>query len=287
MIDKVTIYEVGPRDGLQNEARFIPTDGKIELINLLSAAGLEKIEVSSFVSPKWVPQLRDAGEVFAGITKSPKITYAALVPNIKGLEAAIEAGAEEIAVFASASEGFSQKNTNGSIAEVMSRLRDVASVARDTDLPIRGYVSCIDSCPYDGPTPHDAVAKVSSDLLDIGCFEISLGDTTGKAPADRIASLLDHLVTQISAENLAGHFHDTSGAALENVRVSLEHGLRTFDAAVDGLGGCPYAPGAKGNLDTRHLVEFLEGSGFSTGVHLDGIAKAEALVADWALEAKT
>ncbi|MEM7241476.1 MAG: hydroxymethylglutaryl-CoA lyase [Pseudomonadota bacterium] len=280
MGDHVTIYEVGPRDGLQNEAQAIPTKDKIALINALSQTCLKKIEVSSFVSPKWVPQLADAADVFAGIKRADGVTYSALVPNEKGLAAAEAAGADEIALFASASEGFSQKNTNGSIAQVLDRARNLA---QKTKLPLRGYVSCIDKCPYDGPTAPDAVLKVAMELLDIGCFEISLGDTIGQAPPDNIARLLDHLLKQIAPNQLAGHFHDTSGQALENVAVSLDRGIRTFDSAVGGLGGCPYAPGAKGNLSTLSLLDFLDKQGFETGVDMGGIQAAQDILLSWEL----
>ena len=280
----VTIYEVGPRDGLQNESRAIPTEDKIALIDALSETGLQKIEVSSFVSPKWVPQLGDAAEVFAGIQRKDAVTYAALVPNEKGLIAAETAGATELALFASASEGFSQKNTNGSIAEVLDRARVISQKA---NLPLRGYVSCIDSCPYDGPTAPQDVLQVAQALLDMGCFEISLGDTTGKAPPENIKKLLDHLTKHIEPDQLAGHFHDTSGNALENVSVSLDYGITTFDSAVGGLGGCPYAPGAKGNLSTLSLLDFLIEQDIETGVDRAGIVKAQETILGWELDNKT
>ena len=278
MDNAVRIVEVGPRDGLQNEPTIVPTSDKIALINLLSSSGLQSIEVSSFVSPKWVPQLADAADVFAGIERRAGVRYVALVPNMMGLERAIEAGVGEVAVFASASEPFSMKNTNGTIPEVLERLREVAKAS---PVPVRGYVSCIDSDPYAGEVTPDAVLRVCEELLEMGCYEVSLGDTTGKAPKERMDQLLQHLLRTLSADRLAGHFHDSTDTALENVEVALAHGLRVFDAAVGGLGGCPYAPGAKGNLSSLKLIEFLETKGFETGVDGSVVAKAGQMVQSW------
>lgn len=279
MTDHVRIYEVGPRDGLQNEKRLIPARQKIELINLLSDAGFEKIEVTSFVSPKWVPQLADAAEVMAGITRRDGTDYAVLTPNLKGFERALEAGADEVAVFASASEGFSQKNINCSISESLARFEPLMAAAKDAGLPVRGYVSCVVACPYDGAVSPDAVRDVASALKDMGCYEISLGDTIGAGTPDTISRMLESVLKAVRAGELAGHYHDTGDKALGNVEASLALGLRTFDSAVGGLGGCPYAPGAKGNLSTTALVERLDQLGFHTGIDRSALLKAETFVA--------
>jgi hydroxymethylglutaryl-CoA lyase len=274
----VRVYEVGPRDGLQNEAAIIPTDRKIALIDALSRVGFERIEATSFVSPKWVPQLADAAEVMAGIVRAPGTRYAVLVPNLKGFDMARTAGADEIAVFASASEGFSQKNINCSIAESLARFAPVIEIAAVADIPVRGYVSCVVECPYDGPVAPEAVRDVARALAAMGCYEVSLGDTIGRGTPDGVSRMLDAVLTAVPAQHLAGHFHDTGGAALANVEAALGFGLRTFDSAVGGLGGCPYAPGAKGNVSTRALVGMLEGLGFETGLDKGALAEAEALV---------
>lgn len=278
----VRIYEVGPRDGLQNEAQLIETAQKIALIDLLSQAGFEKIEATSFVSPKWVPQLGDAGEVMAGITRRAGVDYAVLTPNLKGFERAREAGADEVAVFASASEGFSQKNINCSIAESLARFEPLMDAARAAGIPVRGYVSCVTECPYDGPVAPSAVRDVARALYEMGCYEISLGDTIGAGRPETVAAMLDAVLEAVPATALAGHFHDTQGRALDNVEVSLARGLRVFDSAVGGLGGCPYAPGAKGNVATGALVRRLEQLGFHTGIDLNTLTLAEALVSDMA-----
>jgi hydroxymethylglutaryl-CoA lyase len=266
MPERVRIYEMAARDGLQNEKRIIATADKIRLIDLLSACGFEKIEATSFVSAKWVPQLADAAEVMAGIKRRLGVTYAALAPNLKGYEAARAALADEVAIFASASEGFSRANINCSIAESLERFRPVAEAARGDGMPLRGYVSCVVHCPYDGPTPPASVAEVAADLLALGCYEISLGDTVGRGTPGEVAAMLDAALQVIPAARLAGHFHDTDGHALDNIAVALNKGLRTFDAAVGGLGGCPFAPGAKGNVDTLAVAAMLSKAGFSTGL---------------------
>lgn len=271
----VTIYEVGPRDGLQNEPVIVPTNQKIALIDALSITGLRKIEAVSFVSPKWVPQMADATEVMAGITRYDGVNYAALTPNMKGLEAALAAQADEVAIFGSASEGFSQKNINCSIEESLKRFAPVAQNALDHGVILRGYVSCIVECPYDGPIAPAAVADIVAALFDLGCGEISLGDTIGKATPDAIKRLLDHLCNTVPAAKLAGHYHDTNGNALANVAASLPYGLRCFDSAIGGSGGCPYAPGAKGNLSTVPLAEMLHNAGWETGVDLKKLRLAE------------
>ena len=280
MSEHVTVYEVGPRDGLQNEPGLVPTADKIALIDLLSGTGLTRIEATSFVSPKWVPQMGDAAQVMAGIRREPGIRYAVLTPNLRGFEAAREAGADEVAIFASASEGFSAKNINCSIAESLTRFAPVAEAARAAGLHLRGYVSCVVECPYDGPVAPEAVASVTAALLEAGCYEVSLGDTIGRGTPDAVDRLLAHLTATIDPARLAGHFHDTGGNALANVEVALGHGLRTFDSAIGGLGGCPYAPGAKGNVSTVPLVRMLGRRGWETGLDLAALERAETFMAD-------
>ncbi|PIE07563.1 MAG: hydroxymethylglutaryl-CoA lyase [Rhodobacterales bacterium] len=266
MSEQVTLYEVGPRDGLQNEARLIPAADKIALIDALSDCGFTKIEATSFVSPRWVPQMGDAAEVMAGIRRKPGVTYAVLTPNLRGFEAARAAAADEVAIFASASEGFSRKNINCSIAESLERFAPVMAAAAEAEIPVRGYVSCVTDCPYDGPTPPEEVARVATALSDMGCFEISLGDTIGAGTPESVGAMLDAVLGALPADRLAGHFHDTRGRALDNIAVSLDRGLRVFDASVGGLGGCPYAPGARGNVATEAVVALLHDRGFATGV---------------------
>ena len=278
MAERVTIYEVGPRDGLQNEPGFVPTATKVALIDLLSATGLTRIEAASFVSPKWVPQMADAAAVMAGIRRAPGVRYAALTPNQRGLADAMAAGADEAAIFASASEGFSRKNINCTIAESLERFAPVAAAARSAGLPLRGYVSCVVECPYDGPVAPEAVARVAEALLALGCYEISLGDTVGRGTPESVDRLLAHLTGRIAPARLAGHFHDTNGRALDNVDVGLAHGLRTFDSAIGGLGGCPYAPGARGNVSTIPLVRRLAAGGWETGLDLAALERAEAFM---------
>ncbi|MEL6582374.1 MAG: hydroxymethylglutaryl-CoA lyase [Pseudomonadota bacterium] len=272
--EPVTIYEVGPRDGLQNEARHIPAADKIKLTNLLSATGLQKIEVTSFVSPKWVPQMADASEVMQGITRAAGVSYTVLTPNLRGLEGAMATKADEVAVFASASEGFSKANINASIEESLERLRLVIAAAQSTRLPVRGYVSCVTDCPYDGPTPPENVARVSAALAEAGCYEISLGDTIGKATPETIDKMLSAVLDVLPPDRLAGHYHDTGGRALDNIEASLSRGIRTFDSAVGGLGGCPYAPGASGNVATEAVVLLLERLGHPTGIDAAALARA-------------
>jgi hydroxymethylglutaryl-CoA lyase len=266
MSDFVTIFEMGPRDGLQNEKQQISTSDKIKLVDMLSDCGFKKIEVTSFVSPKWVPQMADAAEVLAGIVRRENISYAALTPNLRGYEGARAAKANEVAIFASASEGFSQKNINCSIAESIERFKPVLEAAKADGVPVRGYVSCVTDCPFDGPTPPQSVANVAKQLLDLGCYEISLGDTIGAATPETTSLMLEAVLAKVPASKLAGHFHDTKGRAIDNIEVCLGYGIRTFDAAVGGLGGCPYAPGAKGNVATEAVVEMLAAKGFSSGI---------------------
>ena len=283
MTKTVTIYEVGPRDGLQNEKRLIPAADKVRLIDLLSAAGFRKIEATSFVSPKWVPQLADAAEVMAAITRKPGVTYAALTPNMRGYEGARAARVDEVAVFAAASGAFSQKNINCSIDESLERFRPVVDAARADGIPVRGYVSCVTDCPYSGAVSPEAAARVTEALFALGCYEVSLGDSIGKAAPEAVAAMLDAVLNVADAADLAGHFHDTGGRALDNIAVSLDKGLRTFDSSVGGLGGCPYAPGAKGNVATGRVVDYLDRAGFATGIDRAALAAAEAFVAGLAL----
>lgn len=277
MSKRIEIYEVGPRDGLQNEARMIPAAEKIALIDCLSGAGFRRIEVASFVSPKWVPQMADGAEVMAGIARAPGVAYAALTPNMQGFERALAARADEVAIFASASEGFSRANINASIAESLERFAPVAEAALGAAVDLRGYVSCVTDCPYDGPTAPAKVAEVAAALLDMGCHEVSLGDTIGKGTPERVDAMLMAVLEAAPAERLAGHFHDTSGRALDNIEVALGHGLRVFDAAVGGLGGCPYAPGAAGNVATEAVHARLTALGYETGLDAGVLAQAAAM----------
>lgn len=262
----VEIFEVGPRDGLQNEKRFIPAEEKIALVDLLSGAGFKRIECASFVSPKWVPQMATSGEVLEGIKRAEGVRYAALTPNMKGLEGAIAAKADEVAIFGSASEGFSKANINATIAESLERFKPVAEAAIAAGLPVRGYVSCVVECPYDGAVAPEAVARVAAELLAMGCYEISLGDTIGRGTPEAVAAMLKAVCAEVPAEKLAGHFHDTGGKALANIEVALAAGIRVFDAAVGGLGGCPYAPGAAGNVATEAVHDRLTALGYETGL---------------------
>ncbi|MBV0911422.1 hydroxymethylglutaryl-CoA lyase [Anianabacter salinae] len=276
MTDRAEIFEVGPRDGLQNEAREIPVAKKIALVDCLGSAGFRRIEVASFVSPKWVPQMASSAEVLAGIRRVPGVSYAALTPNMQGLERALAARADEVAIFGSASEGFSKANINCTIAESLERFAPVAAAARAAGLPVRGYVSCVTDCPYDGPTDPAAVARVAAALHAMGCYEISLGDTIGQGTPATVTAMLEAVLAKVPAAQFAGHFHDTAGRALDNVEASLALGLRAFDAAVGGLGGCPYAPGAAGNVATEALATRLKALGFDTGLDaavLDEAAK--------------
>lgn len=263
---EVSIFEVGPRDGLQNENTFVETDIKIALIDMLSETGINKIEATSFVSPKWVPQMADAKEVMSGINRKPEVSYSALAPNEKGMIAAIEAEASEVAIFAAASESFSQKNINCSIDESLTRFEPVLKIAFEKKVPVRGYISCVTHCPYDGEIDARNVTKLAEKLLKMGCYEISLGDTVGQAKPDNIRRLLSEIADHIEISNFALHLHDTYGRALENIKAGLEIGIRTFDSSIGGLGGCPYAEGASGNVATEKVVELLENQGFKTGI---------------------
>jgi hydroxymethylglutaryl-CoA lyase len=274
MDDRVTIYEMSPRDGLQNEPRPIPTADKVRLVDLLTACGFDHIEVASFVSPKWVPQMADGAEVLAGIARAPGVVYAALTPNLKGYSAARAAGASEVAIFASASETFSRRNINCSIAESLARFAPVAEAARADATPLRGYVSCATDCPYEGKIDPSAVGSVTESLFALGCREVSLGDTIGHGAPDSVARMLQAVLDLAPPDRLAGHFHDTRGHALDNVEVALDYGLRVFDAACGGLGGCPFAPGAPGNVATERVVARLEAKSFVTGLDAERLREA-------------
>ncbi|MER9676911.1 hydroxymethylglutaryl-CoA lyase [Mesorhizobium sp. M0208] len=270
----VRIFEMAARDGLQNEGRLVPAAEKIRLIDMLSDCGFQNIEATSFVSPRWVPQMADAAGVMAGIRRAPDVVYAVLVPNLKGYEAARAANADEIAVFASASETFSHKNINCSVAESLERFRPVLAAASADGTPVRGYVSCVTDCPYEGRVPPAVVAQLAARLLEMGCYEISLGDTIGQGTPATISAMLDAVLEEVPAGRLAGHYHDTGGRALDNILASLEKGLRTFDAAVGGLGGCPFAPGAKGNVDTLAVAAMLADKSYETGLHIERLGAA-------------
>ena len=274
MAERVEIFEVGPRDGLQNEKREIPVAEKVALIDCLSGAGFSRIEVASFVSPKWVPQMAGSAEVLAGITRAPGVRYAALTPNMRGFQDAMAAAAHEVAIFGSASEGFSKANINATIEESLQRFAPVAEAAREVGVPLRGYVSCVTDCPYDGRVAPEQVAEVAGRLYEMGCYEISLGDTIGQGTPERIGVMLDAVTQSVPAEKLAGHYHDTGGRALDNIEMSLQHGVRVFDAAVGGLGGCPYAPGAKGNVATEKVHDRLVALGNATGLDREVLERA-------------
>lgn len=273
----VRIVEVGPRDGLQNEKAIVPLAVKVELIDRLSDTGLSVIEAGAFVSPKWVPQMADTAEVLAGIRRRPGVAYPVLVPNTRGLEQAIASGVEEIAIFGAASEAFSAKNINCTIAESLDRFRPVAEAALTQGIRVRGYVSCVLGCPYQGEVPVAEVARVSKALLDLGCYEISLGDTIGVGTAGKARALISQVSDVVPLEKLAVHFHDTYGQALANIHACLEAGVAVVDASVAGLGGCPYAKGASGNVATEDVVYLLNGLGIDSGVDL----KALAATGDW------
>jgi isopropylmalate/homocitrate/citramalate synthase len=270
---KVRIVEVGPRDGLQNEAARVPTEVKIELIHRLAEAGLAAVEATAFVSPKWVPQMADSTQVFAGLRRKPGVAYPVLVPNMKGFEAARAAGVEEIAVFGAASETFSRKNINCSIAESLERFAPVVRAARANRMRVRGYISCVAGCPYEGEVKPQAVAAVAEKLYKMGCYEISLGDTIGVGTPGRIGTVIEAVARRVPIGKLAGHYHDTYGQALANIYASLEAGVRTFDTSVAGLGGCPYAKGATGNVATEDVVYMLDGLEIKTGVDLTQVLR--------------
>ena len=271
---EVRMVEVAPRDGLQNEAKALPAAAKIALIERLGEAGLSVVEAGAFVSPKWVPQMADSAEVLAGLKRKPGVRYPVLVPNLRGFEAARAAGAEEIAIFAAASETFSQRNTNCSIAESFERFAPVMAAAKRDGIAVRGYVSCVVDCPYEGPIAPAAVASVARRLLDLGCYEVSLGETIGTATPGRVQAMLRAVMEVVPRENLAVHLHDTYGQALANLMAALEVGIAVADSSVAGLGGCPYAKGATGNVASEDVLYLLSGLGIQTGVDLQKLAAA-------------
>jgi hydroxymethylglutaryl-CoA lyase len=268
------MVEVGPRDGLQNESKALPAAVKIALIERLGEAGLSVVEAGAFVSPKWVPQMADSAEVLAGVKRKQGVRYPVLVPNLRGFEAALAAGAEEIAIFAAASETFSRRNTNCSIAESFERLAPVAAAAKRQGIAMRGYVSCAVDCPYEGPIAPAAVASVARRLVDLGCYEVSLGETIGTATPGRLQSMLRTVTEVVPREKLAVHLHDTYGQALANLMAALELGIAVADSSVAGLGGCPYAKGATGNVASEDVLYLLSGLGVRTGVDLEKVAAA-------------
>ncbi len=275
---KVRIVEVGPRDGLQNEKQPVPAAVKIELVNRLADCGLTAIEATAFVSPKWVPQMADAAEVMAGIERRPGVSYPVLVPNEKGLESAIAVQAAEVAVFAAASEAFSQKNINCTIKESLERFNPVMSKAREAGIKVRGYVSCVLGCPYQGEVAPAAVADVAWALFEMGCYEVSLGDTIGTGTPGKTQAMIESVARRVPIKKLAGHYHDTYGMAIANIHASLQMGVNVFDAAVGGLGGCPYAKGASGNVATEDVVWLLKGLGIDCGVDLDRLVDTAAWI---------
>jgi hydroxymethylglutaryl-CoA lyase len=274
---QVKIVEVGPRDGLQNEKTLVPTETKIELINRLADAGLRVIEATSFVSPKWVPQMGDNAQVLQGITRHPDTVYPVLAPNLQGFDAAVQAGATEVAIFAAASESFSRKNINCSIVDSLKRFEPVVCAASALDIKVRGYVSCVVGCPYEGAIDPDKVAEVAHTLFEMGCYEVSLGDTVGVGNPATIQRMIEACARRIPIGKLAGHYHDTYGMAIANIHASLQMGMATFDASVAGLGGCPYAKGASGNVATEDVVYLLHGLGIETGIDLAKLAH----IGDW------
>ena len=277
----VRMVEVGPRDGLQNEAKTVPTAVKVRLIESLAEAGLTVIEAGAFVSPKWVPQMADTAEVLAGITRRPNVSYPVLVPNMKGFEVAKEAGCTEIAIFGAASEAFSRKNINCSIAESLERFAPVAAAARTAGMRVRGYISCVLGCPYEGDIAPQTVAAVSQKLLALGCYEISLGDTIGVGTPARALAMVDAVTAVVPRDRLAVHFHDTYGQALANILACLERGIAVVDSSVAGLGGCPYARGASGNVASEDVLYLLNGLSISTGVNLDKLADSGGVICDY------
>jgi isopropylmalate/homocitrate/citramalate synthase len=275
---RVTVLEVGPRDGLQNETAQIVTADKIAFVNALSDAGLPVVEVSAFVSPKWVPQMADAGDVFAGIDKRAGTRYPALVPNLAGLERAYAAGVQEVAIFAASSESFSRKNINQTIAESLAAYRQVCARANDLGLPVRAYLSTAFGCPFEGAVDPVRVAEVAAALIDMGAYEVAVSDTIGIAHPGQVPTVVDAVAERVPLNKIALHFHDTRGTALANVLVALDLGITTFDASAGGLGGCPYAPGATGNLATEDLIYMLEGLEIETGVNLEALLEASRFI---------
>lgn len=278
--DSVKIVEVGPRDGLQNEPQVVATEVKVDLIDRLSATGLKAVEVTAFVSPRWVPQMADNAEVMGAIRRAPGVSYPVLVPNMKGFENALASGCGEIAVFAAASETFSKKNINCSVEESLERFAPVAEAAARHDVRVRGYISCVLGCPYEGDISADAVASVAARLLQMGCYEISLGDTIGVGTPGATQKMIDAVASEVPVEKLAGHFHDTYGQALANVLAAMQRGVAVFDSSVAGLGGCPYARGATGNVATEDVLYMLNGLNIDTGVDLDAVVETGRFISD-------
>ncbi|MFT6466653.1 hydroxymethylglutaryl-CoA lyase [Halopseudomonas sp.] len=278
MPQKVRLVDVGPRDGLQNESQPISVADKVRLVDDLTAAGLSHIEVGSFVSPKWVPQMAGSAEVFAGIQQRAGVSYSALTPNLKGLEAALEAGVREVAVFAAASEAFSQRNINCSIAESIERFTPVLEAAQAAGIKVRGYISCVLGCPYEGEVGADQVARIARDLHAMGCYEVSLGDTIGTGTPGATRKMIEACAVHVPRDRLAGHFHDTYGQALANIYASLLEGISVFDSSVAGLGGCPYAKGATGNVASEDVLYMLNGLHIETGIDLDLLVDAGARI---------
>lgn len=274
---QVKIVEVGPRDGLQNEKQVVPTAIKIELIERLAEAGLPVIEATSFVSPKWVPQMGDNAAVMQGIKRRPATVYAALTPNLQGFDAAVQAGASEVAIFGAASESFSRKNINCSIAESLKRFEPIVSAASALEIPVRGYVSCVVGCPYEGAIAPERAAAVAGTLFDMGCYEVSLGDTIGVGNPASVQRMIEACGKTVPVDKLAGHYHDTYGMAIANIFASLQMGMAAFDSSIAGLGGCPYAQGASGNVATEDVVYLLHGLGIETGIDLAKLA----VIGDW------
>ena len=277
--ERVTVYEVGPRDGLQNEARQVPTADKLKFIGALMDSGLKRIEITSFVSPRWIPQLADNAEVARGLTRREGVILSALVPNRRGLDAALAAGMREIAVFLSASETHNFKNVNKTIAETLQAFEDVIPPARAAGLAVRAYVSTVFGCPYEGDVPASATIALCKTLRDMGVYQVSLGDTIGVANPRQVEAVIGEVLETVPVEAVAGHFHDTQGTALANCLVAMQLGVTTIDASVGGLGGCPYAPGAAGNLATEDLVAMLHAMGIETGIDLDKLVQASRLAA--------
>ncbi len=276
----VTVVDVGPRDGLQNEPNAVSSALKIELVDRLSAAGLPVIEAASFVSPKWIPKLADGAEVMAGITKKQDVRYPVLIPNMKGFEAAMAAGADEVAVFGAPSETFTRKNINCSVAESLERFRPVCEAAAERGVAVRGYISCTLGCPYEGDIAPGAVAEVARELFAMGCFEISLGDTIGVGTPAKARAMFEAVAAEVPVERLAAHFHDTYGQSLANLLAVLEMGVSVVDSSVAGLGGCPFAPGATGNVATEDVVYMLDGLGIETGVDFDALVETGWFICD-------
>ena len=277
---RVRVVEVGPRDGLQNEAKTVPTATKVALIERLADAGLKTIEAGSFVSPKWVPQMADTAAVMQALKRRPGVVYQVLVPNLKGFEAARAAKADEVAIFAAASESFSRRNINCSIAESVERFAPVMQAAKGAGIPVRGYISCVVACPYEGAIAPRAVADVATRLSELGCYEISLGDTIGTGTPTRVVAMIEAVAKRVPRERLAIHCHDTYGQALANIFAALETGIAVVDSSVTGLGGCPYAPGAAGNVASEDVVYMLNGLAIETGVDLDRLAAAGRFISD-------